>query len=119
MIEEVLTAKLAAICPRTYPVTAPKTAHAPFIVYTRVSTPRLRDFDGPIGMAMPLFQVDIYANDFDEARLLATSVRTSLDGFETGALSSCVLENEQDMSDLTSDPALSRVMLEFRLTHTE
>ena len=119
MIEADLTTLLMRVCPQTYPTTAPKSVNPPFMIYTRVSTSRLRSFDGPMGMAMPMFQVDIYASDFDEARQLAGQVRSLLDGYRDTKIADCSLLNEQDMSDLTSDPALSRVMLEFRITHQE
>ena len=119
MIEEALYELLSAITPNTYPVVAPKGVKAPFVIYTRVSTPRLRDFDGPTGNAMPTFRVDAYGVGFDAARILANSIRVTLDGYRGGNIQDCALINEQDLSDLTSDPALSRVQLEFRISHTE
>nr|WP_246348620.1 DUF3168 domain-containing protein [Sphingomonas aerophila] len=110
---------LSSVCPQSYPVVVPKGKSAPFLTYTRVSTPRLRDFDGPIGTAKPRFQVDVYAADFDAARTLATSIRALLDGYRDEEIQDCALINEQDMSDLTSNPDLSRIMLEFRITHRE
>lgn len=119
MIEEVLYTLLSAVAPSTYPATAPKGVKAPFVIYTRVSTPRLRDFDGPHGIAMPTFRIDAYAAGYDAARALANAIRIKLDGYRGGIIQDCALMNEQDMSDLTSDPALSRVQLEFRISHTE
>ncbi len=119
MIEETICKLLEPICPQTYPVVAPKSTKAPFIIYTRVSTPRLRDFDGLTGMAWPTFRVDVYAPDFDKAREMATAVRRALDGYRDADVSEIALMNEQDMSDLVSTPGLTRVMLEFRITHTE
>lgn len=119
MIEVTLTALLSTICPQTYPLVAPKTAKAPFVIYTRVSTPRLRDFDGSTGCAEPTFRVDVYADDFDAARELAKSVRLKLDGYSDSEVSEIALMNEQDMSDLVSTPGLTRVQLEFRVSHTE
>ena len=119
MIEETLYTLLSAVAPSTYPATAPKSVKSPFVIYTRVSTPRLRDFDGPTGNAMPTFRVDAYASTYDAARTLANSIRAALDGYRGGIIQDCALVNEQDMSDLTSNPALSRVQLEFRISHTE
>lgn len=119
MIEATLTAKIAAICPQTYPITVPKGKSAPFVTYTRVSTPRLRDFDGPTGMAMPTFRVDAYALDFDEAKSIANRIRVALDGYRDAEISDCNLINEQDLSDLTSNEDLTRIQLEFRITHSE
>ncbi len=119
MIEETLYTLLSAVAPNTYPATAPKGVKSPFVIYTRVSTPRLRDFDGPCGHAMPTFRIDAYASTYDAARDLANSIRTTLDGYRGGIIQACALVNEQDMSDLTSNPALSRVQLEFRISHTE
>ncbi|KQO53366.1 tail completion protein gp17 [Sphingomonas sp. Leaf257] len=119
MIEKALYSLLSAIAPNTYPVVAPKGVKVPFVIYTRVSTPRLRDFNGPTGNAMPTFRIDAYDVGFDAARALADSIRVALDGHRGGIIQDCVLINEQDLSDLTSDPALSRVQLEFRVSHTE
>ena len=119
MIEATLTTKISAICPQTYPVIVPKGKKAPFVTYTRVSTPRLRDFDGPTGMAMPTFRVDVYALDFDEAKALANRIRIALDGYRDAEISDCNLINEQDLSDLTSNADLTRINLEFKITHVE
>ncbi len=119
MIETTLTGLIKAFCPQTYPVVAPKGKNAPFVTYTRVSTPRLRSFDGPMGMAMPTFRVDIYAANFDAAKALATAIRHKLDGYRDAEISDCNCINEQDMSDLTGTPELSRINLEFRIAHSE
>lgn len=119
MIEETLFKAISTICPQTYPLVVPEGKKAPFVTYTRVSTPRLRDLDGPSGMAMPTFRVDAYASDFDAARAIAKSIRTKLDGYRDDEICDCALVNEQDLSDLTSNPNLSRVQLEFRITHRE
>ncbi|MEG3166535.1 DUF3168 domain-containing protein [Sphingomonas sp. PB2P19] len=119
MIEATLTSKIAAICPQTYPVVVPKGKKAPFVTYTRVSTPRLRDFNGPTGMAMPTFRVDAYALDFDEAKSIANRIRLALDGYRDAEISDCNLINEQDLSDLTSNADLTRIQLEFKITHSE
>lgn len=119
MIEETLYRELAKACANTFPNVVPKGTKAPFVTYTRVSTPRLRDFDGPTGNAMPTFRVDAYAEDYDEARALANSIRVKLDGYRDAVVQDCALVNEQDLSDLTSNPALSRVQLEFKVSHRE
>lgn len=119
MIEEKLTTLLSTINPQTYPQVAPASAKAPFIIYTRASTPRLRDFDGLTGLASPYFRVDAYAPDFDTARAMATAIRKKLDGYTDSEVSEIALMNEQDMSDLVSTPGLTRVQLEFRITHAE
>ena len=119
MIESTLTRLLSLACPRTYPVVAPQTAKTPFIVYTRVSTPRLRDFDGSTGMAMPTFRVDAYADDFDTARALANSIRTKVDGYRDKEVQEIALVAEQDMSDLVTTQGRTRIMMEFKISHSE
>ncbi|MBM6577117.1 DUF3168 domain-containing protein [Microvirga sp. SRT01] len=119
MIEATITGLLKQICPQTYPTTAPAGRVAPFIVYTRVSTPRLRDFDGLTGMAMPTFRVDAYAANFDAARGMANAIRTKLDGYTDTEVQEIAVVNEQDLSDLTTEAYLSRVQLEFKVTHSE
>ncbi|MEG8014033.1 DUF3168 domain-containing protein [Sphingomonas sp. 22R3R2A-7] len=119
MIEATLTRLLSLACPRTYPVVAPQTAKTPFIVYTRVSTPRLRDFDGSTGMAMPTFRVDAYADDFDTARALANSIRVKVDGYRDKEVQEIALVGEQDMSDLVTTQGRTRIMMEFKIAHSE
>lgn len=119
MIEPTLATMLSTICPQTYPLVAPKGKTAPFIIYTRVSTPRLRDFAGPCGYAEPTFRIDVYETDFDKARAMAKAVRVKLDGYSDKIISDTVLVNEQDMSDLVSTPGLTRIHLEFRISHAE
>lgn len=119
MIEVTITKLLSSICPQTYPLTVPQGKKPPFITYTRVSTPRLRDFDGLTGLAMPTFRVDAYATDFDAARKLANSIRETLDGYTDDEISEMALVNEQDLSDLTSTASLTRINLEFKITHAE
>ncbi|SEM40636.1 Protein of unknown function [Sphingomonas gellani] len=119
MIEAKLTSLLRTVCPSVFPVNAPQGVKAPFVIYSRVSTTRLRDFDGPTGNAMPTFRVDVYALDFDLARSLASSIRKKLDGYSDDTLDDCQLVNEQDLSDLTNNVALTRINLEFKVSHKE
>lgn len=119
MIEHALTALLKSIQAKTYPRAAPKSAVAPFIVYTRVRTARVRHLTGPSGMAMPVFQIDIYDESYSAAHQTANQVRLLLDGYSDGDILHCSVIEEQDMSDLTSNPDLSRVQMEVLVTHAE
>lgn len=119
MIEATITRLLSSICPQTYPLTVPQGKKPPFVTYTRVSTPRLRDYDGLTGLAMPTFRVDAYAADFDTARAMATAIRKRLDGYIDSEISELALVNELDLSDLTSTPGLTRINMEFKITHAE
>lgn len=118
MIEVDLTTLLKAIETKTFPLIAPTNATAPFLIYSRVSTMRVSDFDGPCGLAMATFRVDCYHKSYLEARKLANRVRVALNGKQTRDYS-ITLEQELDLSDLESAPDLYRVNLEFQITHSE
>lgn len=119
MIEETLTALLKGVTPKVYPLVAPSGATAPFAVYNRASTTRLRDMAGAIGVAAPTFRVDLYAASFLTARQLADAARLLLDGYSDAEIMDVELVQDRDLSDLTTDPNLSRVQLEFRVPHRE
>ena len=129
MIEATLTRILRAAFTSAYPngnaaksvfpLAAPKGAVAPFLIYSRVSASRQYDLDGPIGVASPTFRVDAYALGYLECRKLADAVRLKLDGYDDAKVHNVELVQERDLSDLTTDPDLYRVQLEFRVTHNE
>jgi hypothetical protein len=71
----------ALVAGRVYPLQAPQNATAPFIVYQRISSRRVRSVDGPSGLAQPRIQVDAYAATYAGAKALASAIRTALDGY--------------------------------------
>lgn len=102
-----------------FPLNAPSGAKPPFVTYTRTSASRLHDFDGPMGVASPTFRVDAYAVGYLEVRKLANAIRVRLDGYDDAEVHNVELIAERDLSDFTTNPELSRVQLEFHVTHNE
>lgn len=112
---------------KIYPLLAPQNIAAPFIVYTRVIGDRIREINGPSGMAQVTFQIDCYAgglnkrNEYPAAVDLANKVRLLLDGYEgtksgirIGGIS---LQTDQDFYE--PDTNLYRVSQDYLVTHDE
>jgi len=121
VIEEALYSHLAAdggvsalVGNRIYPIEAPQQAALPYLVYQRVSGPRVRSHSGPSGLASPRFQITGAAETYPSLRALMNAVRVALDGFrgtmgggvEVGA---AFVENELD-SEETSVSRLDVVL---------
>ena len=119
MIEVKLTALLKRVHSRIYPRLAPDDAVSPLIIYTRVSTTREVTLAGPANIAYPTFRVDVYADRYRDALVLADEVRRQLDGFRDDEILYCRLVNQLDLSELDKEDPLSRINLEFRITHIE
>jgi len=68
----------ALVVARIYPLTAPPGASAPYIVYQRVATPKIRSLEGESGWAGPRFQLTIWASSYAGARTLADHVHDCL-----------------------------------------
>lgn len=118
MIEETLVGLLTSLTPHVHAVLAPMNSPLPLLVYTRASTTRVQDMEGPTGVAISTFRIDVYDDQFLECRKLSKRVRDLLDGIATPQLSvSC--EQENDLSDLSGAMKIYRVALQFRITHDE
>jgi len=84
-----------------YPQVVPESASTPFVVYARVGTKR--EQIGVPDYAIPpvgTFAVEIYAETYAQAKLLADSVRSALSNFNgtaSGAtITSVLLDDERD-----------------------
>lgn len=97
---------------KVYPVIAPDTAVAPFVVYQRTSTTRGAALDGLIGLAAASYRIDIYATSLKTAQTLADDVVTGLSQHTAAPINFVRIDNEFDASDLSGDPKLFRVIVE-------
>ncbi|WP_022682137.1 tail completion protein gp17 [Sphingobium bisphenolivorans] len=97
---------------KVYPVLAPETAVAPFVVYQRTGTQRDLAVDGPTGLAIASYRVDVYATSLKAAKNIADDVVTGLSQYATAPIIYIRIENEFDASDLSGDPKLFRMIVE-------
>ena len=108
VVEEALVSVLKAasavtnICStRVYPAVVPQKGTIPALTYQRISGPRIRDLDGPDGMATPRFQINCWSTTYKGAFTLSNAVRGVLDNYSGTVLSvvihDCALEDEGDM----------------------
>jgi hypothetical protein len=127
VIEQALRAVLvadvgvSAITTRVYPNYIPQAPTWPLVVYQKVSGERDHDITGPTGKAHPRFQLECWAETYDEAKSLANAVREALDGntFTEGAVTigSVVIQTEFDAYE--PDVKCHRIVMDFNVWHTE
>ena len=90
----------AVITDRMYPVFSKKDPNAPYIVYRRLNTDRLRSHGGTELRATVRIMMTCWAETFDAAISLANKVRTCVDGVKGTWTSSvvhrCFLVDESD-----------------------
>lgn len=110
LIEEALPARLAAVGAvtalvgtRVYPLRAPQNAVRPFVVYQRISAPRVSAFGSDTGIARPRFQVTAWADTYAGAKAVATAVRQALQRYRGTILGveilDCYVDTDQDLVD--------------------
>lgn len=106
---------------RVYPVKAPQHPTLPFLIYTKISAPRLYHLAGQTRLVRARFQVDCWAETYAGAVALAEAVRGLLSGFRgtvAGVVIGAVyLDNETDFwGDETEG---YRRSLDFLVWHQE
>ena len=79
---------------------APSTAQIPFVVYSRSSIMREATLGGVSGVPRVRTDYTIYGRTYEECRVLADSIRQTLDGYTGTAysigVSRCTLDQESD-----------------------
>jgi hypothetical protein len=93
----------AAVGVRMYPRRLPQGPTLPALVYQRVDTRRLHDFDGPDGLPRARVQIAAWASNVAGAWELANAVRARLDGYRGAwgdvTIGSCLCVGERDIDD--------------------
>lgn len=97
---------------KVYPVLAPETAIAPFVVYQRTGTQRDLAVDGPTGLIIASYRVDVYATSLKAAQNIADDIVVGLSQYASASFNYIRIENEFDASDLSGDPKLFRMIVE-------
>ncbi|MEV5030992.1 DUF3168 domain-containing protein [Sphingobium sp. LMC3-1-1.1] len=103
---------------KVYPVLAPDTAVAPYIVYQRTSTQRGAAIDGLIGLVAASYRIDIYTTTLKAAQTLAETIVTGLAQHSAVPINYIGIDNEHDASDLSGDPKLFRMIVEVTARFT-
>jgi hypothetical protein len=132
-IEEGLVYKLkntngvsSLVSTRIYPLKLPQTVTLPAITYQRISTPRVLTHDQASGgLALPRFQITVWAESPDSAKAVVDAVRTAIHGFRgnfgTGAnivsVGSCLAEDERIAYEAASQLYMSSI--DFIIYHAE
>jgi hypothetical protein len=110
---------------RVYPEVLPQRPTYPAIVYQRVTTARVRSFDGPSGLARPRIQLDCYGSTYAQAKAVAAAVRLALDHktFDAGLVhvQGAFLEDERDVRESEGRDVDDerRVSMDFFVWHEE
>lgn len=111
----------AAVGVRMYPRRLPQGPPLPALVYQRVDTRRLHDFDGPDGLPRARVQIAAWAANVQGATDAAALVRARLDGYrgawgdvEVGA---CLCVAERDLDD--PETGRSAVVMDYMIQWRE
>jgi hypothetical protein len=106
---------------RMYPRRLPQGPTLPALVYQRVDTRRLHDFDGPDGLPRARVQIAAWAANVQGATDAAALVRARLDGYrgawgdvEVGA---CLCVAERDLDD--PETGRSAVVMDYMIQWRE
>lgn len=109
---------------RIYFVIAPQDVAKPYIILTKVDSPRLHSHDGYSHLASPRFQVSIFSTRYGEGKGIAAAVQAILQGYAGtmgGAggvdIFSCVYEDENDFYE--EGTSLYQVACDYTLWHRE
>lgn len=126
MIEDALYSRLsqdaaltALIARRVYPLMAPQTVVAPYLVFMKVVEMASGTLCAQDPMVRGLFQFDSYAKTFKQVQLIAKALRDALIDFRGAVddtyIASIRLENE--MHVLEPEPGLFRVSTSLFIWH--
>ena len=106
---------------RVYPSLLPQKVTYPAVRYSRVSGERLRSHSGASGLAMPRFQIDAWAETYDEAKAVAKQIRLALDNFSgtvaTVKIHAAFLDSDRDLYDDKAE--VFAVSADYTIAHQE
>ena len=105
----------------------PENARSPFITFQRVTGDKIRDINGPSGLANTTFQIDVYSKSYLESKQLADAVRLILDGFrgtvtigaDSVRIAGVSFQAERDFIDDTAKPKLYRSSVDYLFMYEE
>lgn len=113
---------VAVVASRIYPQWLDQETDYPALSFFRVDTPRLVALDGPVKLATPRFQFDIFTLKYADLAAGAKALRDSLDGFSGTAdgflISYAKLTDERD-EPFEPETKTYRRILDFEIWHYE
>ena len=93
---------------RVYPVILPQKPTLPAVAYTRVGSPDELTSSGRADLVQGRFQIDVYADDYAQAKTTARSIRTALSGYR-GTMGSVRVDSAwRDRQDESYEPETRR-----------
>lgn len=104
---------------RVYPEFLPQEATYPAITYQEISLFDEFVIDGDIGLDKSRFQIDVYANTYEEVRKLAYDVHQILKDYKSQTVYGVRRLSRNDLSRLEGDTIYRRVSLDYYITHKE
>lgn len=117
-VEQAVYATISpAVSGRAYNGTAPQNVATPWLGYTRISTAPVHNAQRAMGGGLTnyRFQVDVMADDLDQARSTADAVVLALDAAQSAAFQVVWLNQFESEEDA---PSTAVVVLEFSVWHT-
>ncbi len=112
------------ISTRIYPGVAPLNATLPYIIYFKVSGPRVHAMKSDPGLAYPRIQVSTWSTSYSQSKAIALQIRTALQDFSgsTGGISfkRIFFENEYDLPevDLQANKTYHHITQDFIAWHS-
>lgn len=117
---------------RVYFLRAPQNSTAPFIILQRASGNRdFRSINNPPGIAQVVIQIDVYAEEYYEAKTLGAEIETLLDGYrdtvyygddspqDSVRIAGISFQGEGDLLDQTDQPFLYRHTADYLVTYEQ
>lgn len=111
----------AAVGVRMYPRRLPQGPVLPALVYQRIDTRRLHDFDGPDGLPRARVQIAAWAANVQGATDAAALLRERLDGYRGAwgdvTIGACLCVAERDLDD--PETGRSAVVQDYMIQYRE
>jgi len=109
---------------RIHFVIAPQAVAKPYIIITKIDSPRDHSHDGGTGLANPRFQLSIFATKYGDAKNIAAAVQSALQGY-TGTMggaggvyvTAVTYEDENDFYE--NETGLFHVAVDYKMWHEE
>jgi len=109
---------------RIYFASAPQSVIAPYLVLSKISSPRSMTHDGPDGMTDARFQLSAFAKKYGDAKELIVAVQDALSGYkgtmggEGGiVVACCTYDDETDLDP--GEQGLFGVAADYIIQHYE
>jgi hypothetical protein len=112
-----ITTRTSPQMTEVYPVSIPQTAVYPAVSYMRISSVRNVNFSEVEDWVRTVFEVNCYAESFNEALNLAEDAKAALNGYRGGNIQLIRLDNELEMLEDAVD--LYRVAQQYTVWHKE